>query len=304
MNTCSTASRELHEPLGATAAEARTWILLEQAGPWGPVALTESHLDPKLGRTLQARARGTGTRFGLIRRPGRHADNHRSTRRAVIVAHTTPGNSWLRHTTVSDPHELLSWDLAALGRGEQCGTGDEGDGHLALVCTNGRRDRCCALLGRDLARELRLMGETELWETTHIGGHRFAPTMLVLPHGYAYGRLSAPSAKAVLEAAGQGRMTIEWCRGRSTWSRPGQAAELAVRAHTGEELTDAFTVGAVTAADGQEPMRWSVSIRHTDGRTWTVVVDGKPAVQARPESCGGAPGRPVTMTAVAVSASG
>ena len=29
----------------------------------------------------------------------------------------------------------------------------------------------------------------EVWECTHLGGHRFAPTALVLPTGYSYGRL-------------------------------------------------------------------------------------------------------------------
>ena len=59
------------------------------------------------------------------------------------------------------------------------------------MCTNGRRDRCCALLGRPLAAEIVAAGHSEVWEVTHLGGHRFSPTMLVLPHGYAYGRLTA-----------------------------------------------------------------------------------------------------------------
>src|SRR5690606_7942985 len=74
VSMCSTASRELDEPLAGTAATARTWVLLEQPGPWGAKALTSSHLDPALGRALETAAKGTGVRIALIRRTGRHAD--------------------------------------------------------------------------------------------------------------------------------------------------------------------------------------------------------------------------------------
>ncbi|MCZ9337866.1 sucrase ferredoxin, partial [Streptomyces sp. TRM76130] len=53
MSRCSTVSQDLDEPVSATAATARTWLLLEQPGPWGAKALTSSHLDPALGRALE-----------------------------------------------------------------------------------------------------------------------------------------------------------------------------------------------------------------------------------------------------------
>lgn len=70
MSTCSTVSRDLDEPVSGTAPVARTWLLLEQPGPWGAKALTSSHLDPALGRALDAAAKGTGVRVALVRRPG------------------------------------------------------------------------------------------------------------------------------------------------------------------------------------------------------------------------------------------
>ncbi|OEV07469.1 sucrase ferredoxin, partial [Streptomyces nanshensis] len=56
MSTCATASRDLAEPLAGTAATARTWLLIEQPGPWGRKALTQSRLDPDLGQALDAAA--------------------------------------------------------------------------------------------------------------------------------------------------------------------------------------------------------------------------------------------------------
>lgn len=298
MSTCATASRLLTEPLAGTAATARTWLLIEQPGPWGSDALLSSHLDAAVGRGLDRATKGTGVRVQLIRRPGRHADCHEPAGRRVFVAHTAPGRSWIRTTRIADPAALLELDFAALGAGEHGGLWDAYEGApLALVCTNGKRDRCCALLGRPLAAELAASGGTEAWEVTHIGGHRFAPTLLVLPYGYAYGRATAHDVKDALEAARDGRIVTRNCRGRSVWDRPGQAAELAVRSLTGEEGADALDV---TATDGAAP-RWTVTVAHRDGRAWRVEVEQGAAEPPRPESCGRALGTPARMDVVAVA---
>ncbi|MEU8513010.1 sucrase ferredoxin [Kitasatospora sp. NPDC048722] len=297
MSTCATRSRELSEPLAATAAVATTWLLVEQNGPWGAKALGESHLDAETGRALEAAAAGTGVRVALIRRPGRHADCLPTARHEVIVAHTVPGRGWVRRAAVADPAELLGLDFAALGVGDHAGFGAEHvGGPVALVCTNGRRDRCCALLGRPLAADLAAAGHSEVWEVTHLGGHRFSPTMLVLPSGYAYGRLTAETAKEVLAATAAGHMVPEWSRGCSGWDRPGQAADHAVRLAIGETRADALTV--VQRPDGEG--RWLVTVLHADGRAWEVdVLEGR-SEPPRPESCGKAEGTPSRMDVLSV----
>ncbi|MFI8165322.1 sucrase ferredoxin [Streptomyces sp. NPDC085931] len=303
MSTCSSVSRDSDEPVSGTAATARTWLLLEQPGPWGAKALTSSHLDPALGRALEAAAKDTGVRIVLIRRPGRHADRRMPASRRVYVAHTVPGDVWLRTATTSDPARLLDLDFAALGRGDHGsfdavlgGVAHEGD-PLALVCTNGKRDRCCALLGRPLAAELATSGVEGVWEVTHLGGHRFSPTVLVLPYGYAYGRAEAHLLKEVLQGARDGRVVVEGCRGRSAWERPGQAAELAVRTGIGEYGAEALSV---VRTAGAAP-RWEVTVAHADGRRWLVEVAQSAALPPRPESCGASVlGSPARMDVMAV----
>ncbi|MFF4627151.1 sucrase ferredoxin [Streptomyces griseorubiginosus] len=303
MSTCTTVSHDLDEPVSGTAATARTWLLLEQPGPWGAKALTSSHLDPALGRALEAAAKDTGVRVALIRRPGRHADSGTPTVRQVYAAHTAPGNVWLRSATTRDPRDLLDLDLAALGRGDHTsfdaalhGRAHTGD-PLALVCTNGKRDRCCALLGRPLAAELAASGVEGAWEVTHLGGHRFSPTVLVLPYGYAYGRAEAHTVKQVLHSVQEGRIVVEGCRGSSAWERPGQAAELAVRRAVGEYAAEALTV---VRTDGAAP-HWEVTVAHVDGRHWRVLVAQTASLPPRPESCGASVlGSPARMDVVTV----
>ncbi|MEV4438187.1 sucrase ferredoxin [Streptomyces sp. NPDC049577] len=299
MSTCATASRDLTEPLAGTAAIARTWLLIEQPGPWGADALTSSHLAPAAGRALQEAAEGTGVRIALIRRPGRHADCHGPATHRVFAAHTAPGRSWIRTAEITDPAGLATGlDFAALGAGEHGGLWEPYEGDpFALVCTNGKRDRCCALLGRPLAAELAASGDMEVWEVTHIGGHRFAPTLFVLPYGYAYGRATAHGVKDVVEAARDGRVVTGNCRGRSAWERPAQAAELAVRELTGEEGADALDV---VGTEGAAPL-WSVTVAHRDGRSWRVDVRQGAEQPPRPESCGRAPATPARMDVLSVS---
>ncbi|TVL92714.1 sucrase ferredoxin [Streptomyces sp. SAJ15] len=302
MSTCATASRDLSEPLAGTAATAPTWLLVEQPGPWGAEALTASRLGPRLGRALERVTEGTGVRVALIRRPGRHADCHLPARHRVFVAHTGPGASWVRTTALTDPARLLELDFAALGAGDEAGLRDEWSAYtgdpLVLVCTNGKRDRCCALLGRPLAAELAASGAEGTWEITHIGGHRFSPTLVVLPYGYAYGRATAQSVTKVIEAVRAGHVVTAGSRGRSTWERPGQAADLAVRELTGETRAGALTV---LRTEGAAPA-WTVTVAHTDGRRWDVSLAQVAAAPPRPQSCGTALGSPARIDVIGIRA--
>lgn len=317
VSTCTLASREGAEPLAGTAATARTWLLIEQPGPWGAEALTNSHLDPDLGRALKAATDGTGVRVALIRRPGPYRTRGAMLRRRVFLAHTAPGRSWIRTTTLTDPKSLLRLNFTAAGAGHHGELWDAYIGTpLVLVCTNGKRDRCCAVLGRPLAAELANTG-TEAWEVTHIGGHRFAPTLVVLPYGYAYGRASAELVRHAVEAAGNGRTLLDHCRGRSTWGRPAQAADLALRDMLGEHRADALDVvrtdpvrpeaagtchPASSRAGAAEPLpTWCITLAHCDGPMWQVLVEQRTDGAPAPASCGSLLGPPARMTVTAIT---
>lgn len=303
MSTCTSVSRSLDEPLAGTAATARTWLLVEQPGPWGAKALTSSRLDPGLGRDLEKAAAGTGVRIALIRRPGRHDPTGVPLRR-IYAAHTVPGRNWLRTALLADPEDLRALDLKALGAGDYASFDKALDGAphtgapLVCVCANGKRDRCCALLGRPLAASLADSGTEGVWEVTHLGGHRFSPTLLVLPYGYAYGRADSDSVYAVLDAAREGRILTAGCRGNSAWERPAQAAELAVREATGEDR--AGVVDVEDAAPRADPGRHHFTVRHRDGRGWHVEVTPSAAGPPRPESCGASLGTPARMEVTAL----
>jgi hypothetical protein len=327
--TCSAYSARLGETLAGTAPVARAWLAIEQPGPWGARALTESHFDHELGAELNRRAAASGVRIAMIRRVGHHAlpNTHGSSdvgaiaadsyspeqpsSRRVLLASTAPGHCAVRAMEITDPSVLLDLDFTALGAG-RVPAGDPHPAPVLLVCTNAKRDRCCAVLGRALALDIAefTAGNSpgghstsaaglELWESDHLGGHRFAPTAVVLPTGYVYGRLDAATALDAVRAAADGRVAGRSCRGRSTWTRHGQAADLALREHLQEFAEAAVKVvseqpvaHAAEAADGDADADTRSVVLTCDGNRYQAVVEQRAAAEPRPESCGKAFGNP------------
>jgi hypothetical protein len=283
---CSTFCRELLEPMAGTAVVATGWLVLEQPGPWGKKAPTQSHLDPEFGAKIDADAKKADLRFGLIRSPGKHADAAPRSHQ-VYVASTVPGRTWLLGGCVDDPKKLTELDLQAVSRGDRDAAMQSlrelapVNEPILLVCTNGKRDECCALLGRPIVQALAGQAPGRVWEANHLGGHRFAPTATLLPAGMMYGQLDVETAGAILTAADRGETVLEKLRGRSTWTKRGQLAEITVRNLIGEAGLDAL---GVVAEDLE-----TVTVRHRDGRLWTVEVISESADPPRPESCGKEP---------------
>lgn len=278
---CSTLSRALDEPTAGTAPYARAWLVIEQPGPWGRDAVRESHLDREVAHALAEAAEALPVRVLLARRPGRHADLPGA--RRVWTAFTEPGRTWLRETVVEDAAALLDTPLESLARGEAPGSWNPAERPLLFVCTNSRRDRCCALRGRPLAARLARRHPGRVWECSHLSGHRFAPTALVLPHGLVYGRVDESRADRVLADADGGQVSLEGYRGRTCYSAAAQVAEAHVRATSGDADADAVRVlSTVPSPDGSQRVR----VAAPRSREWEVTVGHRKHPQSRPESCG------------------
>lgn len=278
---CSDLSASLYEPLAGTTAQASTWLCIEQPGPWGTNALQDSRLDPEIANELTKRTQGTGTRVVLIRRPGQRSDAARHGRK-VYVASTWPGAMWGMQLTVSKPDELLDWDFGTEGPRPLDGGADPLQHPLLLVCTNGRRDSCCAIRGRPIGMRLARRFPEAVWESSHIGGHRFSPTILVLPSGYSYGRVNESKCEQILASAMADRVVLESCRGRSTWSPPGQMAELTMRRYLADyEVRSMHLEQTFRESDDI----WFVRLHDRQHGTWKVRLHERRLAPARPGSC-------------------
>jgi hypothetical protein len=244
-----------------TAFPAARLLLVEQPGPWGRAGLTESHLDADVARRLEELALAHGIRLLAIRRPGRTPAG--VVRRWALVD-CRAGDEAERWGTYEGDHELL--DLA-LDATETTGAAEPTDPTeptgarpatepLYLVCTNSKRDTCCALRGRPVAAALEALRPGRVWECSHLGGHRFAANVLVLPHGLLYGRLLPFAAEEFVAAAEAGEVVGALLRGRIGLPPAAQAALAFAYEHLAVRKRSALdVVSASPVADGVATVR-------------------------------------------------
>jgi hypothetical protein len=113
-----------------------------------------------------------------------------------------------------------------------------------LVCTHGRRDRCCGSLGTALFLELqadadRHLRGTRIRRTSHTGGHRFAPTALVFPEGTGWAFCDLELIDRVVHRRSPISNVLPYYRGCAGLnSRGAQALERVVLAEMGWKLFD------------------------------------------------------------------
>jgi hypothetical protein len=160
----------------------------------------------------------------------------------VFAARADREHAWVETALLADVRELLDVDLTLIARGRSLGL-ERHTEHVFLVCTHGRHDACCAERGRPLAAAMAVAAPEATWEVSHIGGDRFAPNVLVLPHGLYYGELEPEDAGAFLETHAAGRLDLDHLRGRTAYAFPVQAAEVYLRRHLG--LVDVEPLGLV-----------------------------------------------------------
>ncbi len=249
---CSDTSLDRGDPLAGTAGYGERWFLVEIDGPWGVHAFFQSRLDPALGRAIAARVEGARMRPLAIRRTGRRPERQQPQQRwrwAVVDAR--PGHESVRWGSVDDPADLLDVPLDG-------STGAPSTEPVIAVCTHARHDQCCAVKGRPVVAALAERYPDETWECSHLGGDRFAATMIVFPEGLLYGRMTAAEAPGIIEAHARGEVVPALLRGRTSLSNVAQAAESFARDDSGDARIGAFTVrDERPTADG-----WAVTLDH------------------------------------------
>ncbi|ROS31104.1 sucrase ferredoxin [Cellulomonas sp. PhB150] len=241
---CSDRSRERADPLAGTGSHGDTWFLVESSGGWGRHAFLDPPADVELGRALVRRIEGAGTRPLAIRRVGRRP-RQTSTRWAFVDSRA--GQEAIVWGEVDDPRDLLDVPLDG-------SAGTPSERPVFAVCTHARHDQCCAVRGRPVAARLAEHYPDETWECSHLGGDRFAGTMVVLPHGLYYGRVDDADALDVATAHGRGEVLPHLLRGRSSFSHAVQAAQHAARSRFGDNRITSYA-----------PLR-----EERSGRTWFV----------------------------------
>jgi len=204
-----------------TADRVDVWLLLEYKPAWEAKAIVDNALsqdtrDWAMSSIQALAARGLKARPQFIRRPEIDTD-----KTAFFIG--TPNALFEFSSTGYDA--LRDIDVAKL---VESGDGPRVEETQYFVCTNGKRDLCCARYGLPAYKRLREVVGGRAWQTTHLGGHRFAPNVLALPQGVLYGRVVPDDVDNFVACIEAGELSRAHLRGRSVFPPAAQAAEAIV----------------------------------------------------------------------------
>ena len=260
---CADWARAEHiDPIG-TAGSYAGYCCVEWPLPW-PSDIRNIPELSRLAEELDQR----GVRLQLLHstaaRPGLHIIVHRLPAARIFEGYLRAEAFCLQQDLVSTALQLL--DPACPVRHDHTDV---------LLCTHGRRDVCCGSQGTALAKQLEFTGGlrpgARLWRTSHTGGHRFAPTAIVLPEGTLWAFVTGALLQRVVSRDGPVRDVLPYYRGCTGLGTPAlQTLERLVLADVGWNLFDSRRIGS-ELGDG----RVRIDVLHADETTsfWEAQVE-------------------------------
>jgi hypothetical protein len=213
-----------YDPIGSATSFDRL-VTVEVPGPW-PADVDDlpwiAPLDVPAGTRVQAIAAES------VRADG-----------TVLATRWERSGARLRGIDCSVRAEAVPETLAALVAGHDLDAEVTEAPPEILICSHGARDRCCGGPGTRLAVEVRAaVPGIRVRRTSHLGGHRFAPTALTLPDGRMWAYLDAEVLAGVVRRdlpAGEAR---EFYRGNVALDPWAQVVEAAVLEEAGWATVD------------------------------------------------------------------
>ena len=252
---CAQLTRQSNDPVFGTATKASVWFLLEYANPWPAKAVADNELPAQVQEFLSRQTAAIPrSRLLFIKQ-----DADQTSKLRFFVVKTGELTPFILEFALDAYEDLLALDLAAIIEEPEAYAHLVRLEPLFLVCTNGKRDKCCAKFGRPLYDALRQSQGPATWQSSHIGGHRYAPNLLFLPHSVNFGLLTTEEAEAAAAAYLDGRIhDLARYRGRTYYAPHVQAADYFLR----ESLQYLALTGLrLLAADPVDENSWLIQFQ-------------------------------------------
>ena len=268
---CCDVAEAANEPMMGTAVAADVWFMLEYTRPWGAKATSENELPVEVMRWLGDEGMRCNGRLQFIRQFRPEAEE---------IAFFIGVAGRLYRFDLAQYEDLLGLDVTAVIKDDPRYLGNLIQEKQYFICTNGKRDRSCAIRGAASFREFAAQAGDAVWMTTHLGGHRFAPTLLSLPDGVCYGRIHAQDVGQFLAFSRRNVIWLDKLRGQSRYQTVEQVADYFLRRETGWLAEGAFVLLDMLAeSDG-----WQVRFQNKDGQISTVTIALADSIFAYPNS--------------------
>lgn len=272
---CSDAARLRGDDNAATAARVDVWILVELPTTWGRDPIVDAALPPAVRDALTNAANAIPrNRIVFIRK---RVDCARPTR--VYVIRSAPDAGLLAMLDLDSIDDVAGVPFAAIADAAPQPMAQP----VILVCTHGQHDSCCGRRGYPLYDALQQRDDADVWQCSHIGGDRFAANAVVLPWGLYYGPVEARDAASFADSVVRDEIVVPSYRGRSSLSRPVQAADIFLRRTLHLTQRDALRFVDRTAL-GNNLTR--VQLREASGILHDVTVEYYKATEPVLPSCG------------------
>lgn len=208
-----------------TAPRVDLWLLLEYTQVWAPDPIETNTLSKEVQQWLHHtvdsfKQKGHYPRVQMIRKS-------RTSRSTYSIF--TARSGLLRHHSMHSYDEIIDLNLDK-------NFGEKVEENTYFVCTHGTRDLCCAKHGHRTWTVLNELSSGRAWQCSHLGGHRFAPNVLVLPQGRLYGRVYAEEAEQFYRLVEDDEIVSKHLRGRSECSPEDQVREAGIEPVRGSPI--------------------------------------------------------------------
>ncbi|NEP09619.1 MAG: sucrase ferredoxin [Symploca sp. SIO2C1] len=206
---CAEASRQADEDIIGSGTNYSTYILVECPTPWAANAFDSKSLPNNLKTLVEEVKQSQRSIRFLLLAPNKSQPTNGT--KVLIFEQEQGGLSrgYQKHEFNVAQIEQVAGIVEQYLAGESPDCEEETDETRdILVCTHGSHDKCCARYGNPFYREaLKIVAELSLskvriWQASHFGGHRFAPTAIDFPDGRYYGGLKRDSFISILTRTG------------------------------------------------------------------------------------------------------
>lgn len=199
-------------------------LLIEVPEPWERVFGLSPHFPSDLLNALQIFAKLLpSTSTSVFASDTEYSDSKGL--RLIYLRHNRTTLSYDRFESVFAPEELAGV-VESIAREKEMPGHDGGiTSRDFFVCAHAKRDHCCGAFGKDLYEALRTDHEIQkhgirIFKASHIGGHRYAPTMLEVPTLNCWGQLTFESARDIVLRQGDMQSLMEHYRGSASLLSP------------------------------------------------------------------------------------
>ncbi len=254
--------------MAGTVKPVDVWLLVEYRGRWEHAAgaVFSESVQMRLG---DLKSKNQKMRFALIKQ------RHRTSGPlSVFWAFPRQRDAQLYRSEIGD-YDALSFDPEFLG--------EPTNEKIVAVCTHGTHDLCCAQFGNTIYEALREIHDATVWQISHVGGCRFAPNVVCLPHGIVYGRVERADCADIVASYHDGEVIAEKLRGRCCFSKPVQAAERFVRSAKHLRRLDELNM---TSEEETGPGQWRVGFSSGNAKRYNVSVRVCRKTAGTYKSCG------------------